>query len=98
MILKLKNIDDKLLYDSLLKKFSKLRAIYGSKRSKQSIINVDLFKKYCEIEKEKFDIKNFFENNYNVFGFGSKYSKSNFEIKNTIVTYDKISNSKKIIG
>lgn len=78
-----KTVDDKILYEYLLKKFSQLRAIKGSKIAKKSVNNVEHFKTYCEKKKEKFDIEIYFEKKFNSINFIKKFPELKFRENHT---------------
>ncbi|MFD1615823.1 hypothetical protein [Gelatiniphilus marinus] len=79
---KVTTVHDKILYDSLLKKYSKLRAMKGSRIAKKSIENVEYFKTYCDKKKEKFDIETYFEKKFNHTNFIKKYPELKFKENN----------------
>lgn len=78
---KITNLDDKVLYDTLFHKFSKLRTTKGSKKAKKSVENVDFFKTYCDKYSQKFTLQNFFNNGYDRVNFIEKYPEIKFNTK-----------------
>ena len=69
----IKKIEDKQLYDRLLKQFIELKAMKGSRVANRSVENVEHFRSLCSQEKIEFNIKVYFDEKYNHLDFAKMH-------------------------